>query len=281
MGRRRSTPTSSSPASPLRKGTGGEDGYSGFTMRDHETGDDASTGLDELLRAAGVEHVAVVGLALDYCVKATALDAVALGYRCVVPRRATAPVEVHAGDGAAAEADARRRRRRRRRRLSRTAVAKLLVVTWDGGGNVDPTIGIAQRLLDERVDRRRPSGRRPSSPASPAHRRRRSRPATRPASGTRCAMAADVVAALERERPDLVLVDFMMPGALCATEAAGVPRRRRSCTRCTGASGSTTTASPMGMAATVDDINALRADLGLAPDRAGSGSSSTAPTSCS
>ena len=38
--------------------------------------------------------MAVVGLALDYCVKATALDAVALGYDCVVPRQATAPVEV-------------------------------------------------------------------------------------------------------------------------------------------------------------------------------------------
>ena len=89
----------------VRKGTGGEDGYSGFTMRRLDSGDDASTGLDELLRARGVERVTVVGLALDYCVKATALDAVALGYRCVVPRRATAPVEVHAGDGAAAEAD--------------------------------------------------------------------------------------------------------------------------------------------------------------------------------
>jgi nicotinamidase/pyrazinamidase len=48
--------------------------------------------------------VAVAGLALDYCVKETALDAVALGYECVVPRAATAPVEVTAGDGAAAEA---------------------------------------------------------------------------------------------------------------------------------------------------------------------------------
>ena len=89
----------------VRKGTGGEDGYSGFTMRDPTSGDDASTGLDELLRPLGVERVVVVGLALDYCVKATALDAVALGYSCVVPRRATAPVEVHPGDGAAAEAE--------------------------------------------------------------------------------------------------------------------------------------------------------------------------------
>jgi nicotinamidase/pyrazinamidase len=89
----------------VRKGTGGEDGYSGFTMRDVTTGQDVSTGLDELLRERGVERVVVVGLALDYCVKATALDAASLGYDTVVPRTATAPVEVNAGDGAAAEAE--------------------------------------------------------------------------------------------------------------------------------------------------------------------------------
>ena len=89
----------------MRKGTGGEDGYSGFTMRDPVTGDDAPTGLDEVLRERGVGRVAVVGLALDYCVKATALDAVRLGYDCVVPRAATAAVEVAPGDGAAAEAE--------------------------------------------------------------------------------------------------------------------------------------------------------------------------------
>ena len=88
----------------LHKGTGGEDGYSGFTMSDLVSGDVVPTGLHDLLQRHAVERVAVVGLALDYCVKATALDAVALGYECVVRRAATAPVEVTAGDGAAAEA---------------------------------------------------------------------------------------------------------------------------------------------------------------------------------
>ena len=74
-------------------------------MRDPVTGDDAPTGLDDLLRRQGVRRVAVVGLALDYCVKATALDAVRLGYDCIVPRAATAAVEVAPGDGAAAEAE--------------------------------------------------------------------------------------------------------------------------------------------------------------------------------
>lgn len=89
----------------VRKGTGGEDGYSGFTMRDPESGAERSTGLHELLGARGIARIAVAGLALDHCVKATALDGVALGYDCVVARRATAPVEVHDGDGAAAEAE--------------------------------------------------------------------------------------------------------------------------------------------------------------------------------
>jgi nicotinamidase/pyrazinamidase len=89
----------------VRKGTGGEDGYSGFTMRHPTTGDPAPTGLDDVLRRLRVERIVIAGLALDYCVKATALDAVALGYECVVPRRTTAPVEVNPGDGAAAEAE--------------------------------------------------------------------------------------------------------------------------------------------------------------------------------
>ena len=58
-----------------------------------------------MLRQHDVARVVVVGLALDYCVKATALDAVRLGYDCVVPSTATAAVEVNAGDGAAAVAE--------------------------------------------------------------------------------------------------------------------------------------------------------------------------------
>jgi nicotinamidase/pyrazinamidase len=89
----------------VRKGTGGEDGYSGFTMRDPLTGQEASTGLDELLRERGVERVVVVGLALDYCVKATALDAMRLGYHVEVLLRATAAVDVQPGDGDRAVAE--------------------------------------------------------------------------------------------------------------------------------------------------------------------------------
>jgi len=83
----------------VRKGSGGEDGYSGFTMRDPVTEQNASTGLDERLHAHGVEAVVVVGLATDYCVKATALDAVRLDYATTVVRDCVAAVDVEPGDG--------------------------------------------------------------------------------------------------------------------------------------------------------------------------------------
>src|SRR5436190_13951452 len=55
------------------KGTDGEDGYSGFTVRDPRSGERGSTGLEDLLRRHGVERVVILGLATDYCVKETAL----------------------------------------------------------------------------------------------------------------------------------------------------------------------------------------------------------------
>ena len=83
----------------VRKGTGGEDGYSGFSQRDPDSGEVAPTGLDDLLRDAGVGSVVVVGLALDVCVLETALDARRLGYGTTVLREATRPVELAPGDG--------------------------------------------------------------------------------------------------------------------------------------------------------------------------------------
>jgi nicotinamidase/pyrazinamidase len=83
----------------VRKGANGEDGYSGFTMRDPGTGEAVPTELEALLRAAGVASVMVVGLATDYCVKATALDAVRLGFRTAVLTDAIAAVDLAPGDG--------------------------------------------------------------------------------------------------------------------------------------------------------------------------------------
>lgn len=64
------------------------DGYSGFE----------DTDLEALLRDSGVDTVNVTGLALDYCVKATALDARRAGFDVVVHRGATRAVEARPGD---------------------------------------------------------------------------------------------------------------------------------------------------------------------------------------
>ena len=83
----------------VKKGTGGEDGYSGFSVRDPETGEEAPTELERMLRDRGVEKVVVVGLATDYCVKETALDAVRKGFGTSVLRAAIAAVNLEPGDG--------------------------------------------------------------------------------------------------------------------------------------------------------------------------------------
>jgi nicotinamidase/pyrazinamidase len=83
----------------VRKGSNGEDGYSGFTMRDPLTLETRPTELEALLREAGIERVVVVGLATDYCVKATAIDAAALGFATIVLARGIAAVDLAPGDG--------------------------------------------------------------------------------------------------------------------------------------------------------------------------------------
>jgi len=83
----------------VRKGASGEDGYSGFTMRDPQTGETVPTELETLLRERGVTRVVVTGLATDYCVKATALDAVRLGFPTTALTDAMAAVDLEPGDG--------------------------------------------------------------------------------------------------------------------------------------------------------------------------------------
>ena len=86
-------------ATRVRKGVNGEDGYSGFTMRDPVSGDTIATELEGLLRAAAVDSVIVCGLATDYCVKATAIDAVRLGFDASLLTDAVAAVDMEPGDG--------------------------------------------------------------------------------------------------------------------------------------------------------------------------------------
>ena len=89
----------------VHKGSNGEDGYSGFTMRDAVSGEDRPTELAGLLEERGSTRVVVCGLATDYCVRGTVLDARRLGFETVVLTAAVASVELSPGDGARALAE--------------------------------------------------------------------------------------------------------------------------------------------------------------------------------
>lgn len=86
----------------VRKGVEGEDGYSAFNVRDPEDESRSSTGLADDLRQRGVTKVAVLGLALDYCVKETALDAADEGFETHLLADGTSSVNLSRGDGSRA-----------------------------------------------------------------------------------------------------------------------------------------------------------------------------------
>jgi nicotinamidase/pyrazinamidase len=73
----------------ISKGLGDEDSYSGFDQ----------SNLADQLRKLGVEEVWVGGLATDYCVKNTVLDALKEGFDVVAVKDAMRPVELSSGDG--------------------------------------------------------------------------------------------------------------------------------------------------------------------------------------
>lgn len=83
----------------VRKGSNGEDGYSAFTMRDPVSGDEIPTELESVLRGRAIERIVTCGLATDYCVSATALDAIRLGFDVLVLGDAIAAVDLQPGDG--------------------------------------------------------------------------------------------------------------------------------------------------------------------------------------
>jgi nicotinamidase/pyrazinamidase len=86
------------------------EGYSGFEGRfAREGGVDEAVSLSVWLKSRGVRHAFVGGLATDYCVRATALDALAEGFATHVIASATRPVDVRPGDGDAALAELRER----------------------------------------------------------------------------------------------------------------------------------------------------------------------------
>lgn len=77
------------------KGTDKEiDSYSGFFDNGHRK----ATGLGDWLKARGIQRVYVLGLATDYCVKFTALDAVDLGFETYLVTDASRGVNLNPGD---------------------------------------------------------------------------------------------------------------------------------------------------------------------------------------
>ncbi|MDQ0768683.1 nicotinamidase/pyrazinamidase [Pseudarthrobacter defluvii] len=70
----------------------GERQAGGLPSGDTLEADDDAIGLDDWLQSHDVEDVVVVGIATDYCVKATALDAVQAGYGVTVVRSLTAGI---------------------------------------------------------------------------------------------------------------------------------------------------------------------------------------------
>jgi nicotinamidase/pyrazinamidase len=79
----------------VRKGTDPAiDSYSGFFDNDQRR----ATGLAEFLSERGVDEVVVCGLAADYCVKFTALDAIRLGLATTVLSNATRAVNLNEDD---------------------------------------------------------------------------------------------------------------------------------------------------------------------------------------
>ncbi|MGE5302322.1 MAG: bifunctional nicotinamidase/pyrazinamidase [Alphaproteobacteria bacterium] len=77
-----------------------EEGYSGFDGKDEN-----GAGLADLLRAHGVERVFVGGIATDYCVKETVLDALRHGFKVVLLEDAVRGVNLRPDDSERAIAE--------------------------------------------------------------------------------------------------------------------------------------------------------------------------------
>lgn len=127
-----------------------------------------------------------------------------------------------------------------------------LFVTWEGGGNVPPVLGLARRMVErghgvrvlaEPCLRAAVEGAGASLVPFTRHFTREDRtqdligdwePSTplgalrrtfdRVMFGPAAIVAGETRREIERQRPDVVVVDALMPGALIAAEAAGIPR---------------------------------------------------------
>lgn len=159
-----------------------------------------------------------------------------------------------------------------------TSPPHILLVTWAGGGNVNPLVAIAKRAMarghEVRAFGEDALARRFERAAIPfrAHRTRAEwagREVDWPdaTDADRRAwihgLAHDVADEIARMPTDLVLVDYMMPAALCAAEASGVPTAAFVHTLYHDVAMGPY--SPIDMTCGADVTNGLREELGLPP----------------
>jgi nicotinamidase/pyrazinamidase len=83
----------------IRKGADGGDGYSAFSVRDPLSGATLDTELEHILRDHDVHRLVVVGLATDYCVVETVVDARTLGFDVEVVSAGIRAVDLAPGAG--------------------------------------------------------------------------------------------------------------------------------------------------------------------------------------
>ena len=83
----------------IRKGVGGEDGYSAFSVRDPRSGESWETELGMLLRDRMIKRVVICGLTTDYCVVESVTDARARHLDVDVITAGIRAVDLRSGDG--------------------------------------------------------------------------------------------------------------------------------------------------------------------------------------
>ena len=130
------------------------------------------------------------------------------------------------------------------------AMASVVFVTWPGGGNLTPLLALGTQLVERGHDVRVVG-----APELAARFE---------ADGIAYAgPEEDLAGEIERTPTDVVVVDYMMPLALCVAEASG--RTVVAYVHTLYAAQAVTDASPIHMGGNLDVVNARRAELGLPP----------------
>ncbi len=140
-------------------------------------------------------------------------------------------------------------------------MARILVATWAGGGNVPPALTLARQLAERGHDVQAIG----TGSLAPRFEREGIRflPRAVVEEWDPSALARDVQAAARTR--DLVVADYMLSAALCGAEAAGVPVVALVHTLYAANLDGSGGLHPMGMAGSIETVGQVRSALGLAP----------------